>query len=197
MKPFRQTVGDNLAALRKEKKITQFELAEKFNYSDKAISKWETGETLPDLETLYQLCEFYGVTLDYLTDPEAEQKRAKYQKSSVKNSLAITLLITSVVPMIATIVFVYLLVTNDLIYWPVFVWMVPVCCLVLVFMNRYFYRSRLFNLIIYSVFLWGLLTSVVVTIYMSATNQVIWPIFLIGIPMQVSIVLWYLTKKRK
>ena len=45
-------VGRNLAALRKRRKLTQLELAEQMNYSDKAVSKWEQGATLPDLETL-------------------------------------------------------------------------------------------------------------------------------------------------
>lgn len=197
MGSFKQIVGGNLAFLRKEKKLTQFELAQKFNYSDKAISKWETGETLPDLEVLYQLCEFYGVTLDYLTDAEASKYRKQYQKSSSINNLAITLLITSVVWMVATIIFVYLLIINEIIYWPVFLWAVPFSCVVLAFMNHYFYRSRLFYLIIHSIFLWGLLTSIIVTIYHSPTNELIWPIFLLGVPMQVSIVLWYLTKRKR
>ena len=63
-------VGRNLAALRKRRKLTQLELAEQMNYSDKAVSKWEQGATLPDLETLKQLCDFYGVTLDYLVDKD-------------------------------------------------------------------------------------------------------------------------------
>ena len=59
-------IGKNLSSLRKARKLTQLELAEKLNYSDKAVSKWEQGATTPDIETLKQLCDFYGVTLDYL-----------------------------------------------------------------------------------------------------------------------------------
>ena len=59
-------IGKNLSSLRKARKLTQLELAEKLNYSDKAVSKWEKGATTPDIETLKQLCDFYGVTLDYL-----------------------------------------------------------------------------------------------------------------------------------
>ena len=65
MDDLKTVVGKNLASLRKQAKLTQIELAEKFNYSDKAVSKWEQGATLPDLETLKQLSDFYGVTIDY------------------------------------------------------------------------------------------------------------------------------------
>ena len=67
MEDLKIIVGKNLAALRKKKKLTQIELADKFNYSDKAVSKWEQGATLPDLETLCQLCDFYRVTTEVLT----------------------------------------------------------------------------------------------------------------------------------
>lgn len=198
MKTFKQNVGENLAFLRKQKKMTQLELAEQFNYSDKAISKWENGETLPDLEVLYQLCEFYGVTLDFLTDQEASSQKEKYEKetSNSVNSIAISLLITSVVWMIVTIIFVYLLIINNVLYWPIFIWGVPASALVLIVMNRFYYRSRLFYFILYSILVWGLITSVALTAYYSVTSLFIWPLFLIGIPMQVSLILWYLAKKK-
>ena len=66
MKDVRQTISQNLARLRREKGVTQAELAEQFNYSDKAISRWEHGDTLPDVNVLCELCEFYGVTLNDL-----------------------------------------------------------------------------------------------------------------------------------
>ena len=52
MEDIKDIVAVNLTNLRKANKITQLELAEKLNYSDKAISKWERGESLPDVVTL-------------------------------------------------------------------------------------------------------------------------------------------------
>ena len=52
MEELKKIVGQNLTLLRKEKKMTQLEIAELFNYSDKAVSKWENGDTLLELETL-------------------------------------------------------------------------------------------------------------------------------------------------
>ena len=72
MDDLRKLIGKNLTELRKRKGLTQLKLAEMFNYTDRAVSKWESGETLPDVEVLYNLCEFYGVTLDYLTHEDNE-----------------------------------------------------------------------------------------------------------------------------
>ena len=66
-KDFNAIVGKNLLKLRKDKKLTQMEVAEKFNYSDKSISKWEKGESMPSVEVLCELANFYGVSLDDLT----------------------------------------------------------------------------------------------------------------------------------
>ena len=78
MENIREIIGENLASLRKEAKLTQLELAEKFNYSDKAVSKWEKGDTIPDIETLYNLCQFYGVTIDYLTHQGSLNDKKEY-----------------------------------------------------------------------------------------------------------------------
>ena len=63
---FRKTVAKNLAAYRKMSGLTQLELAEKLNYSDKSVSKWERGDGLPDVYVLKTLADFYGVTTDYI-----------------------------------------------------------------------------------------------------------------------------------
>ena len=65
-------IGANIAAYRKRAGMTQAGLAEKLNYSDKAISKWERGESVPDVLTLAQLADQFGVTVnDLLVDPNA------------------------------------------------------------------------------------------------------------------------------
>ena len=65
-------IGKNIAAHRKRCGLTQAGLADKLNYSDKAVSKWERGESVPDVLTLVQLAEQFGITVnDLLTDPDA------------------------------------------------------------------------------------------------------------------------------
>ena len=62
----RMQIGVNIAAHRKRAGMTQACLAEKLNYSDKAVSKWERGESMPDVTTLVQLADLFGVSLDDL-----------------------------------------------------------------------------------------------------------------------------------
>ena len=71
-----EIVAANIVELRKEHNLTQAELAEKLNYTDKAVSKWERGESIPELSTLMQLSTMFGVTIDYLTsDKPRNQKK--------------------------------------------------------------------------------------------------------------------------
>ena len=65
-------IGANIALYRKRAGLTQAGLAAKLNYSDKAISKWERGESIPDVITLLTLAEQFEISVnDLLTDPNA------------------------------------------------------------------------------------------------------------------------------
>lgn len=59
-------IGENIKRLRKEKNITQEQLAEAMNISCAAVSKWERGETYPDITALQPLAYYFGVSLDEL-----------------------------------------------------------------------------------------------------------------------------------
>ena len=59
-------LGANIASYRKRQRLTQAALAEKINYSDKAVSKWERGESIPDLPTIVLLAELFEVKVDDL-----------------------------------------------------------------------------------------------------------------------------------
>lgn len=61
-------LSENLLTLRKQKQMTQEEVAEKIGVSRQALAKWERGETLPDIERCRALAEIYGVTLDALVN---------------------------------------------------------------------------------------------------------------------------------
>ena len=66
MEDIKLIIAQNIVSLRKKHDLTQAELAEKLNYSDKAVSRWEHGDTLPDINVLYQLCDFYGIDMNTL-----------------------------------------------------------------------------------------------------------------------------------
>ena len=185
MKTIKEIVGNNLANLRKSHHLTQLELAEKFDYSDKAISKWEKGDTLPDIEVLYKLAEFYGVTLDFLTHEPSNEHIKKY--SQIRGSrISIVCLSVAIVWMIATIVFVwmYLFAEPTVNHWQIFVWAIPASCLILFVMNH-MWGKKVYVFYIGTVFIW----SLIVSIYLEALSWNPWPLFLLGIPAQIILLL--------
>lgn len=66
MEEVKNIVAKNIYELRKKNNMTQLELAEKLNYSDKTVSKWEKGENSPDITVLVEIANIFGVSLDYL-----------------------------------------------------------------------------------------------------------------------------------
>lgn len=66
----KDVIAKNLAELRSKAQLTQLQLAEMLNYSDKAVSKWERGDAIPDLRVLIKLTEIYGITLDDIVKSE-------------------------------------------------------------------------------------------------------------------------------
>lgn len=188
MENLKQTVADNLAYLRKRSKMTQLELAGKLNYSDKSISKWEHGETLPDIEVLDKLAKVYGVTLDYLVSPAPKEEKDKlFTKKNLnkQNQIIITLLAISFVWILATVIFVYSSVVNAERYWLAFIWAIPVSCIVMFYFNR-LWGKRIFAAFIMSVLIWSLL----ICFYLQFVQYRMFLLFLIGLPVQVAIILW-------
>ena len=127
-----EIIGKNLLNLRKQAKLTQMELAEKFNYSDKSISKWENGESLPSVDVLFDLAKFYGVSLNDLVDENfnlQEQKvniKTKEKKPKAYSShLMITLLSASAVWLVATVIYVMLMIFTKQGIGTIFLWAVP------------------------------------------------------------------------
>ena len=95
MSNVKQIITDNLIALRKSRNLTQQDVASYLNYTDKAVSRWETGESLPDISVLEKLADYYGVDFEYLIKTHDEPvKPVKLAAQSfahvkVKNSPAL------------------------------------------------------------------------------------------------------------
>ena len=191
-------VAKNITELRKQSGFTQIELAEKLNYSDKAVSKWERGESIPDVAGLKNIADLFGVTVDYLiSDDHTEilQKRKRNNKRRIKNRAFITGISIVLVWLIATLVFVIieLIAKNAKAHWLSFVYAVPVSVIVwLVFNSMWFNRRR--NFFIISMLMWTVLWSLYITLLPFGFN--IWLIFVLGIPGQVIILLWSRIKSK-
>ena len=190
----KEIISENLVKLRKEHKLTQLELAEELNYSDKAISRWENGEVTPDIETLLNICSLYNITLDDLVRRhEGSKPLTKKYKSQLKNKLIITLLSVSLVWFIATIMFVYSKLIFNNLAWTVFIWAVPITCIICIIFNAIWGKRKLMFPII-SVLIWSLIASIYIQL-LPIYN--LYLIFFIGIPLQIATILWSFLEPRR
>lgn len=118
MEDLKDIIAKNLVRLRQKAGLTQLKLAEMLNYSDKAVSKWERGESIPDLRVLIQLAEIYNIKVDDIITEQPE-KVVNPKMNLFKKRLLIVLLSVGLVWFIATGVFaiVYFSPVNEPYAW--------------------------------------------------------------------------------
>ena len=183
MDDIRQTIAENILSLRNDKGMTQLELAEVLNYSDKAVSKWERGESIPDVITLKAMADLFGVTVDYIITPHKPGEKRKGSNTIRNNHIFITLISVVGVWILGTCVFsISSIVGKGL--WISFVACVPVSCLVLMIFNSIWGRPKL-NLLCISAFMWSFLLTIYL-IFIVYTEANLWSLFFIGVPAQVA-----------
>lgn len=197
----KKQIGANIAAYRKRMQLTQAGLAEKLNYSDKAVSKWERGESAPDVQTLAQLAELFDVTVnDLLIDPnelpettgtmERVMGRAVEKTLKRKADKRIILMLSSVlVWFVALFLFVVVSSLDVPKSWLAFIYAVPANAIVLLSLRSAWHDFR-WNQVLISVIMWGGILSIYITLYVFAHVNV-WKMFLLGIPGQLAILLWF------
>ena len=180
MENVKKIVSQNLTKLRKEKNMTQAELAKLINYSDKAISRWETGEVVPDLETIYALSEVFGVPVSAITEAQAEKKQEEDGASpTVSQKVLSQIFLVCEIWFIICAVFVYLKISRQANLWQLFVLGVPATALMLWFCNRKEPANTLL-FIFATVFIWSLITCVY--LYLRKSNP--WYLYFLGLPLQ-------------
>ena len=194
MEELKNIIADNLISLRKANKLTQLELADKLNYSDKAISKWERGESLPDIVILKQLADMYGVNVDYMLTQHSEDAKAKYRipRPELNNKLIITLLACLSVWLLATILYINFKIMFDKYYWIIWIWALPLTGVVLTVFSSVWGKKYMIILSV-SILLWTLILS----FYLHFITYNIWTLFLLGIPAQLAIGLCGKIKRNK
>jgi transcriptional regulator with XRE-family HTH domain len=201
MQDLKSNVAKNLTDLRKSRHLTQSELAEKFDYSDKAVSKWENAETLPGVDTLQQLADFYGVSLDYLThEPDAnEQKQFQKKNSNSVNKTVITALAVSLVWLLAIVVAIGTQILAQNIFWRAFVWAVPASILIALIFNA-IWGKRKWSPALITFFGWTLLAAVYIELGFDLPETQgwrLWMLFLLGIPITIAAILFSHLKNEK
>ena len=192
MKELREIIGENLTELRKQKGYTQISLAEKLNYSDKAISKWENGSSLPPIDILLELANLYGVTLDYLVKDSSQKDKKLLKNDNVKrrNHILITLLSSVLVWIIATTVYVFSYIpTKEVSLWTIFLWAVPINAIVLIVFNG-IWCKRKYLLPAVMLLVWPLLAAIHLQVLVLYPDINLWMIYLLGVPLTVATFLW-------
>ncbi len=195
MVDIKQSIAKNIAELRREAGLTQLELAEKLNYSDKAVSKWERGESLPDIAVLKDIADLFSVSIDYLVEEEhktsvmmARSLRAKWREHGFITGMSLCL-----VWLVATIVFVAIqLSTADPgPYWLTFVYALPVTMVVWLIFNTIWFDNKR-NFLIISLLMWSTLAALYLSfvVFGSIIRSQFWLLFVVGIPGQLIIIMW-------
>lgn len=183
----KRLVADNITMYRKANGLTQIQLAEKLNYSDKAVSKWERGESLPDLYILMQIVDMFGITLNDLVTKQEQPK--KVSKSKLNHTI-VTLLSIGLVWLIAFIVYVILHMANVSMDYMVFLYSLPVAFIVLIVFSK-IAKSRLWVYIA--------VTGLIFSVPLAICVQLKWQynsayLFLISGVLEVLTILWFMRK---
>lgn len=185
MENIKEIVRENLVMLRKERKMTQIELSQKIGYSDKAISRWETGEVTPDVETLNALAELYGIPIaSFFEKYSKEHPIPVNDRQQIARKIAVALLGVVCVWYVAIIGYARLGVLFHGQNWLVFIWAVPLSIAVGIYFNVK-WGTRLFTLILSSGLCWTLL----VAIYLQFVEFHTFMTFVSGVPIQIGIIL--------
>lgn len=186
MTDYRGIIAKNLISLRLASQFTQAEVAAKLSYSDKAVSKWERAESIPDVVVLKAIADMYGVTVDYLLaehDTVEEAPKVTVPRHMTRNQALITLISVFGVWFVAVSAFAACL-AYDCVAWQLFMWAVPISSIVaLVLTCVWGSRRTCFTFI--SLLLWSLAASV----YLSFMEAKPWLVFVGAAILQVTVIL--------
>lgn len=201
----KKQIGSNIARFRKHAGLTQAGLADKINYSDKAVSKWERGESVPDVMTLVQLSKLFDVPVDdLLRDPNAlPEQQGRLEKAmgkAVEKTLKrkadkkiILNLSSLLVWFVALLVFVVLSFFELDYIWVAFLYAVPADAIVRLSLLSA-WRDYRWNRLWVSLIMWGSLACLFITVLALNGMKLVdpmWRVFLLGIPGQLAILLWF------
>lgn len=197
-------IGKNIASYRKQAGLTQAGLAEKLNYSDKAVSKWERGESIPDVITLAQLADLFEVTVNELVaDPNIlpegtpgnlekamtqVSEKALKRKANKNIILGLSSILVWFVALLAFVLLSTFPVTEKYCFL-LFFYAIPANAIVALSLLSAWHDFR-WNKALISAIAWGSLLSIHVSLLIF-WNFNLWKIYLLGIPGQIAIFLWF------
>ena len=197
MEDIKDIVAKNISELRQSRGMTQLELAEKLNYSDKSISKWERAESTPDVSVLVEIARLFDVTLDYLVQKEHPKEVIGSERRTFQyNRRAIAYISESVGWIVAVFAFIIttLILGRMAFQFLYFVYALPVALIVKLIFNSVWFNPR-HNYFIISLLMWSILACVHITFMYFHVDVAL--VYLLGVAGQAIIVLWSFIRKPK
>ena len=183
--------ASNIINLRTAKGMTQAELGELLNYSDKSVSKWERAEAVPDAYVLKKMSGIFGVSVDYLLNSHDSWERPESFKKEERNfhSNVITILVIFGIWTLAFLIYIigWLLEAN---WWLLFIYAVPVSLITFLVLNSVWEQGKNNRHIIYA-----LVASIFITVYITFRSYNPWQILLLLIPAELIVFLSFRIKK--
>lgn len=188
----KENFAHNLSFFRRQSGMTQLELAEKLNYSDKSVSKWERGEGLPDLFVVAEIAELFGVTVnDMIRDKEFKKPLL------FRNKVITTILSVGIVWLVATVIFFFFrIITQDLFKeWLIFIYALPISAIVLVVFTSVWW-GKLPRFLAVSGLIWTLPLSIFLSFITFVEIPNMYTIFVVAAVVQVLAIFWFLLLKK-
>lgn len=187
----RSNVSKNLVTLRKTHGLTQAQFGEMFAFSDKTISKWESGASIPDVATLVQIASKFNVSLDELVKNEPLQEEEPTSKVkfrfSVFQRVMILVLTIALGWALSGLAYIFVQEVFHKNLWPVFLWAIPFSSVCVGYANIKYFKNIFIKIATESVTIW----SVLIACYYSFMkfNITFMPIFFLGIPLEIIAIL--------
>lgn len=193
MDDLKDIISKNLVELRTKAHLTQLQLAEMINYSDKAVSKWERGEAIPDLRVLIQLTEIYGITLDDLVKDGGVMPKIEPARRIQGKRVFITVLSAILVWFIATglfVTFFFITPTSAYAYLVFVVAPLPTAIVLTVFSCKW--GNRITNALSTSFILWAcvLIFHIFVITFVPEFTQIYY-LYIVAAVFELLIILWF------
>lgn len=189
----KNNIAKNITELRKASDLTQAQLAEKLNYSDKSVSKWERGDGVPDVIVLQKIAELFGVTLNDLISENTPKLPRKMPY--LTNRIMIPLLSVGLSFLVASVIFFILRLLNvwNEGSWLLFVYAVPVSFIALTVFTELWW-NLLLRFLAASGIAWSIAICIKLTFpLIKELNYIFIPVAIL----QVLAILWFVMRYRK
>lgn len=184
--------ASNIIELRTKAGMTQLELAEKLNYSDKSVSKWERAEGMPDAYVLKHMSEIFGVTVDYILSTHDAWTPPPKKSEILYNTRIITHITIVGIWTLALLLFIIFWML-DMALWIVFIYAIPVSLIVLLVLHSIWEKGR-YNYYIIGALVFSIIVSICITLQLLVQERNWMPLLIMVFPAGFII---YLTSRLK